>query len=267
VHAATLKAPVRETAIRVFAPRIHGGVLYTPKLEATARWRERHGAQAVMAHFPIVEPEDSPVATVKMVLQAIQRKQLTSGLLPRLATLPTGSIELLRMAYATKVQKRRALSKRAEYRLNIDVEQHPLPESRITLSNTKDRFGMPRARLSWRISDAEERTVRSFVKTICAELQSVNVAPIELHSELLRDDGDWLSIAADTYHMMGGTRMGTSNENSVVDSNLRVHGIQNLYVASCSVFPGGGSSNPTFTLMALVLRLAERLRSQAMPGL
>jgi choline dehydrogenase-like flavoprotein len=46
----------------------------------------------------------------------------------------------------------------------------------------------------------------------------------------------------------------------VVDAQLRVHGIPNLYVASCSVFPTGGSSNPTLTLMQLTLRLADQLR-------
>ncbi len=56
--------------------------------------------------------------------------------------------------------------------------------------------------------------------------------------------------------------MGTSAADSVVDRNLKVHGIQNLYVASCSVFPTGGSSNPTFTMMALTLRLAEMLNTR-----
>jgi len=48
----------------------------------------------------------------------------------------------------------------------------------------------------------------------------------------------------------------------VVNANLQVHGIANLYLASCSTFPTGGSSNPTFTLMALSLRLADRLQHE-----
>jgi len=46
-----------------------------------------------------------------------------------------------------------------------------------------------------------------------------------------------------------------------VDAQLRVHGFDNLFVASCSVFPTGGSSNPTLTLMQLTLRLADRIRT------
>jgi choline dehydrogenase-like flavoprotein len=59
---------------------------------------------------------------------------------------------------------------------------------------------------------------------------------------------------------MGGTRMAAEPGGGVVDAQLRVHGIDNLFVASCSVFPTGGSSNPTLTLMQLTLRLAKQLQ-------
>jgi choline dehydrogenase-like flavoprotein len=45
----------------------------------------------------------------------------------------------------------------------------------------------------------------------------------------------------------------------VVGPDLRVHALENLYVASCAVYPSGGSSNPTFTMMALTMRLADHL--------
>jgi hypothetical protein len=41
----------------------------------------------------------------------------------------------------------------------------------------------------------------------------------------------------------------------------RVGDAENLYVVSCAVYPSGGSSNPTFTLMALAMRLGDHLRS------
>jgi len=49
----------------------------------------------------------------------------------------------------------------------------------------------------------------------------------------------------------------------VVDADGRVHGLANLFVAGSSVFPTGGAANPTFTLVALSLRLAEHLRRVA----
>ena len=64
----------------------------------------------------------------------------------------------------------------------------------------------------------------------------------------------------DNYHIMGGSRMSNSPNDGVVDTNLNVFGISNLSIASLSVFPTGGVSNPTLTLMMLALRLADRLK-------
>jgi len=58
---------------------------------------------------------------------------------------------------------------------------------------------------------------------------------------------------------MGGTRMHGDPRQGVVDADARVHGIANLYVAGSSLFPTGGAANPTFTLVALALRLADHL--------
>ena len=68
-------------------------------------------------------------------------------------------------------------------------------------------------------------------------------------------------ISKDTYHPMGGTRMSSSPAKGVVDKNLKLHNYKNLYIASCSVFPTGGSSNPTLTLIALCLRLSDHIKS------
>ena len=63
-------------------------------------------------------------------------------------------------------------------------------------------------------------------------------------------------------HHMGTTRMGDTVADSVVDANCQVHGVGNLYVASSSVFPTSGHANPTLTIVALALRLANYFSSQ-----
>jgi choline dehydrogenase-like flavoprotein len=62
---------------------------------------------------------------------------------------------------------------------------------------------------------------------------------------------------------MGTTRMGTDPATSVVDPECRIHGMDNLWIAGSSVFPTGGWSNPTLTIIALSLRLAERVAAEA----
>ena len=61
---------------------------------------------------------------------------------------------------------------------------------------------------------------------------------------------------------MGTTRMHVDPAHGVVDADCRVHGMDNLHVAGSSVFPTGGYANPTFTIAALALRLADKLKDR-----
>ena len=76
---------------------------------------------------------------------------------------------------------------------------------------------------------------------------------------LLGDPDEPWPISRDASHHMGTTRMGNDLASSVVDRNCQVHGIDNLYVAGSSVFSTGGSANPTLSIVALALRLADHL--------
>jgi choline dehydrogenase-like flavoprotein len=70
-------------------------------------------------------------------------------------------------------------------------------------------------------------------------------------------------LTIDRYaHLVGGCRMGASPDDSVIDSDHRVWGIPNLFIADGSVMPTQGSANPALTIMALASRLAERLDSK-----
>ena len=64
------------------------------------------------------------------------------------------------------------------------------------------------------------------------------------------------------YHQMGGTRMGTDKSKSVVDADLKVHNINNLYVSGSSNFFTGGYTNPTFTINQFAIRLAEKINEK-----
>ena len=48
----------------------------------------------------------------------------------------------------------------------------------------------------------------------------------------------------------------------VLDEHARVHSVSNLFVAGSSVFPTSGFANPTLTIVALTLRLAEHVDKQ-----
>ena len=242
--------------VKAFAPYLRNSTLHTPKIEATSNWRAHHGALSIMAHFPIEEPDDSGVAAVRSILRSLQHGKLNWAALTQL---PQNFGEIAHLAWSAKVDRRRAISKRAHVRLNLDCEQWPDSENRITLSEHKDALSMPIARLHWRPGERERCTLAAYSDTVNALFRHMNIDLPHWRPELKVPGEAWLKYASDTFHMMGGSRMGINPTNSVVDRNLRVHGIDNLWIASCSVFPTGGSSNPTFTMMALTLRLADVL--------
>jgi choline dehydrogenase-like flavoprotein len=61
---------------------------------------------------------------------------------------------------------------------------------------------------------------------------------------------------------MGTTRMHVNPHRGVVDENCRIHGLNNIYIAGSSVFPTAGYVNPTLTIVALAIRLADHLKAE-----
>jgi choline dehydrogenase-like flavoprotein len=80
-----------------------------------------------------------------------------------------------------------------------------------------------------------------------------------------REDG-WHASMSGGKHHMGTTRMHADPRCGVVDPDCRVHGISNLFIAGSSVFPTTGYANPTLTIVALALRLADYLKVAVQPA-
>ncbi len=144
------------------------------------------------------------------------------------------------------------------YRAKYLLEQAPNPESRVVLGRERDRLGCPRSELRWRLSDIDERTARRGHDILRHELESAGIG--RLRRALDREDGSWVRRLRGARHHMGTTRMHPDPRRGVVDADGRVHGLANLYVAGSSVFPTSGAANPTLTIVALALRLADHLQ-------
>jgi len=165
--------------------------------------------------------------------------------------------------------------------LTVSFEQSPNPDSRITLSDDRDALGMRRMRLDWRLNDLDRRTFATALKIMGREagrqrrgrfwlraalrgLDLDNPNSIRFDIPLTSPSTAHNQLATELRwgcHHMGTTRMHVDPRRGVVDPNARVHGITNLYVAGSSIFPNVGVSNPTLTIIALTLRLADHLRS------
>jgi choline dehydrogenase-like flavoprotein len=140
--------------------------------------------------------------------------------------------------------------------LDIMAEQMPNPESRVRLGRRRDRLGMPTTVLDWRLGDADWASIRRTVELLGANLREAGIG--EVVSTL--DDGPPPPAVYGNWHHLGTTRMHVDPACGVVDENCRVHGLSNLYISGGSVLPTGGYANPTLTVAALALRLADHLR-------
>lgn len=151
----------------------------------------------------------------------------------------------------------------SNYHLNTRQEQAPNPDSRVTLSTEKDALGMPRARLDWQMTDLDKRSMRTFYHILGREMGRTATGRVQIHDWLLSDDKTWPSFISGGWHHMGTTRMSADPKQGVVDANCKVHGLANLYIGGAGVYATAGAVNPTLTLVALSLRLADHLKTTA----
>lgn len=143
-------------------------------------------------------------------------------------------------------------------------EQAPQPWNRVVLSADRDRHGVPRAELHWRLSDFDRRTVLGSATLLAEEVVRRNLGRVKLDPWVLGRGSFPADDEIKGNHHMGGTRMSRDPARGVVDADCRVHGLENLWVGGSSVFPSGGAANPTLTIVQLALRLADHLADRAM---
>ncbi len=148
----------------------------------------------------------------------------------------------------------------AEILLDIRSEQVPNRDSRVMLADDVDGLGLRRTRLDWRMGEQDRRTMEVMGRTLGEEFGRLGLGRVRLEDWLLATDGSWTGDVVESSHHMGTTRMATMPQRGVVDEHCRVHGVENLHVAGSSVFPTGGHVNPTLTIVALALRLADTLK-------
>lgn len=141
-------------------------------------------------------------------------------------------------------------------RLRNFMEMQPSPDNRVTLSQDRDVYGQPMPIVTHFCSELDKKSLVALHRCFKEEIRRQGLG--EFHSNLEKES-KW-PIDSDASHHIGTTRMGKDSRTSVVNSDCRVHSVNNLYIAGCSVFPTSGCANPTFTIVALAIRLGEHLK-------
>ena len=140
-------------------------------------------------------------------------------------------------------------------------EQLPHPDSRISLSDQRDRFGVRLALVNWRIHPVEISSVIRLAKLVQQNLADAGYGDLEL-ADWIAEDAPERAVIVDMGHTLGATRMSATPEQGVVDTECQVHGVSGLYVAGGSVFPTSGHANPTLMMLALAARLSDHINLQ-----
>lgn len=152
-------------------------------------------------------------------------------------------------------------SRSNEYYLYFQSEQIPDRNSRVTLDDTQDALGLPKLRLDFHVSKQNHDSVVQAHRLLDEELRRQQCGSLSY----LGDDPQAHIHEAKAVlgHHIGTTRMSEAPSQGVVNPNCRVHGLGNLFVASSSVFPTSSHANPTLTIVALAIRLADHLKGIA----
>lgn len=247
---------------QTFDPFLRAGTLHSCKLAMMPDAQQRNGCVDVMGQVVFGFTEESGLYELRKILHAVQSRRNS-------VPSPLGAWRILRyfsdafrMIFGQFLARRRLSPRLAKCHLDIECEQVPSPDNRVLLSDRTDALGMPWTRLDWRITSLEKDSLRQYCELFDAEWGRLQLGRIDWTPGLFEDDSRWGAVCRDTYHRAGITLMSMDPAQGVVDADLKVHGIGNLYIASKSVFSTSGCANPTLTMMALCRRLATNLKMQ-----
>jgi choline dehydrogenase-like flavoprotein len=145
------------------------------------------------------------------------------------------------------------------YPLHYHGEQAPNSDSRVFLTEDHDQLGMRKLKIDLRYSSRDiDDVIRAhhywdeyLRKSACGYLEYTS-------SDL--EASVW-EQAADGFHQNGTTRMSGHPDHGVVGKDCNIHGFEDLFVASSSIFVTSGQANSTFTIVAFAVRLADHLKN------
>jgi choline dehydrogenase-like flavoprotein len=209
------------------------------------------GSPRAFAHFGFTT-QSPGFAVAREMIAAVQARRL-----PRLRQLVSGraGLELMKLAAGKYMRSTLYRPRDLRIHLQLDVEQAPRRANRIALNDQVDADGRRGVSIDWAVGDDDVANVRLLGRRMIGILDSscpylAPLLPVESVGNALR--------LREAYHPVGTCRMGTDPE-AVVDLDLKVYGLSNLWVVSTGVLPSAGTANPTFTMLCLAERLVGHM--------
>ena len=141
----------------------------------------------------------------------------------------------------------------------MNIEDDPNESNKIVLDKEKDEFGIPKVKLFYKKSKYVLKSAKLFLEEFGNLCRKDDIGRIAIRDNIYNLE-EFRNLGVN--HHMGGTRMGIDKSNSVVDKDLKVHEVNNLYISGSSSFVTSGYTNPTFTIIQLAIRLAEKIEAR-----
>lgn len=224
-----------------------------------------HGSPVLSA---IYLAKSTLIAEYRAILQQGAEPAVQSPALEHLRNVAFGLPALGQFAYqwlflrnlaARKLPYTLIKNRDGSYPIEFNSEQTPLATSRITLTDDVDRDGLKRVHVDWRLNEEDTQAAQRAFLLLREVINKRSSCRLEVdEAGLARALGRSVPLGG---HHIGTTRMADSPDQGVVDKNCAVFELPNLYVASSSVFCTSSHANPTLTIVAMALRLAEHLKA------
>ena len=207
--------------------------------EYSRKLREERSLRHLAGHLRNVAAR--PLALARFGIDWVDRRMLRSRRLPSVARYsPIG-----------------------RYAIEFHAEQAPDPGSRLTLGSATDRFGMPELVIDWRAGSRDVDSVRHAYGVLRRAFAANNVGELVLDPDPAAVTAAIVRDGAVGGHHLGTVRLADCIERGVLDANGRLFGVHNGFVASSAMLPTSSQANPTFTIVALAIRLADHLKRLA----
>ena len=246
---------------KMFCNLVYAGYKFQPKIRMSNEVLRRKETYNVQAFFGFESQVSEHLVYLKQFLKAALYGRRPSGMNDLFRKGLGGARYLLPLMWKYTWDHRVFVPSTDKINLQVQAEHAPCAESCIRIDESVvDSCGLPRVILDWRLAGNEITPIREFAIQIRDALRTSGIGELRIDGDLLSLNQAFLAKLGDTYHQAGGTIMAASEQDGVVDRNLRVFGTENLSVTGASIFRTASNANTTFTALAFTTRLVDHLQ-------
>lgn len=242
------------------------GYTYATSYALSEPLMRAHEALHASARFMDIPVRESGTAAAQQILRDLRNGHWPANLGDKILRVIGDLDHVAVNTWRAYVEDRTAIHQSSMIYLEAEGEQAPNPDSRIYLTPDRDRLGLRRIALDWRLSEIDRYSMLVLVRAMAAEFRRLGLGAISPDHWLVERGGNWQAELKESFHHIGTTRMADTPAKGVVDADCRLHGTDNLYLAGSSVFPTSGAVPPTYTIVSLAIRLADHLKQRLVAG-